>query len=507
VFSSLLLLNLDLSMDYSDFVIVGGGVAGFCLVEELDSLFDTPEFSLNHLKRSIVLIPGSSGFIKRVTNLKRVGQITQAFDVEEGHASYFDQSKRVRVVVDTCIEWKPYEKKLILKNSPPIRYTKLCIATGASPRHIFNNPNVIRIRDLETINELRQRLSKARRILIIGNGGIATELAFELKNVEIIWCIRHTSISATYFDVMAAKFFEPALMGGCKRKEKCSEAKMETCLNEANEEKITTDVESGCALGPQWLFLLNQSQKSESARRIHLIYDSELVGTHEQRPITGTDCNLPRCFLNEISDWNIWAELSNGELIGCDLVVEATGVIPNSTLWKRDCEQLKLADDGGILVNEYLETNVPDVYAAGDVCSADWAAKSVHWTQIRLWTQAKQMGTYCARSMLIPKENILQDICFEIFTHVTTFFAYKVVLLGDFSASKVQKPFKVHYRINEEVEYVKVITKDSRVQGAVLIGDTDLEETVENLILNQTDISQIEDDLLNPTIDLEDFFD
>lgn len=62
-------------------------------------------------------------------------------------------------------------------------------------------------------------------------------------------------------------------------------------------------------------------------------------------------------------------------------------------------------------------------------------------------------------------------------------------------------------RITEREEYVKVITKDGKVRGAVLIGETDLEETLENLILNQTDISHIEDDFLNPQVDLEDYFD
>ena len=46
-----------------------------------------------------------------------------------------------------------------------------------------------------------------------------------------------------------------------------------------------------------------------------------------------------------------------------------------------------------------------------------------------------------------------------------------------------------------------------RVQGALLIGDTDLEETFENLILNQIDVSALGEDLINPDIDIEDYFD
>ena len=57
------------------------------------------------------------------------------------------------------------------------------------------------------------------------------------------------------------------------------------------------------------------------------------------------------------------------------------------------------------------------------------------------------------------------------------------------------------------VEYVKVVLKEGRMYGAILIGDTDLEETFENLILNRMDLTPFKDDLLNPDIDIEDFFD
>lgn len=46
-----------------------------------------------------------------------------------------------------------------------------------------------------------------------------------------------------------------------------------------------------------------------------------------------------------------------------------------------------------------------------------------------------------------------------------------------------------------------------RVQGALLIGETDLEETFENLILNQIDVSMFGENLINPDIDIEDYFD
>lgn len=47
--------------------------------------------------------------------------------------------------------------------------------------------------------------------------------------------------------------------------------------------------------------------------------------------------------------------------------------------------------------------------------------------------------------------------------------------------------------------------QNGRMVGAVLIGETDLEETFENLILNQLDLSRFGEELLDQ--DIEDFFD
>jgi len=106
------------------------------------------------------------------------------------------------------------------------------------------------------------------------------------------------------------------------------------------------------------------------------------------------------------------------------------------------------------------------------------------------------------------KEQIELDFCFELFSHVTKFFGFKVVLLGQFNAQE-SDPSKVQYlvRCTENVEYIKVVMEDWKMQGAVLIGDTGLEETFENLILNQVDLESYGVDLLNPDIDIEDYFD
>lgn len=56
-------------------------------------------------------------------------------------------------------------------------------------------------------------------------------------------------------------------------------------------------------------------------------------------------------------------------------------------------------------------------------------------------------------------------------------------------------------------EYIKVVLHEGRLVGAILIGETDMEETFENLALNRTDLTPFKDHLLEPGIDIDDFFD
>lgn len=57
----------------------------------------------------------------------------------------------------------------------------------------------------------------------------------------------------------------------------------------------------------------------------------------------------------------------DGETLDVDLVILATGVRPNSLLARE--AGLALALNGGIQVNEYLQTSDPDIYAGGDCVS------------------------------------------------------------------------------------------------------------------------------------------
>lgn len=73
---------------------------------------------------------------------------------------------------------------------------------------------------------------------------------------------------------------------------------------------------------------------------------------------------------------------------------------------------------------------------------------------------------------------------------------------------EAQGKINVLTRLTPGVEYVKVVVVGGRVKGAMLVGEaTEMAETFENLILNQIDVSPYGVDLLNPDIDIDDYFD
>jgi len=89
------------------------------------------------------------------------------------------------------------------------------------------------------------------------------------------------------------------------------------------------------------------------------------------------------------------AALQNGERMDCDMVVAGIGVGPvTEPLVKSGIE---IAD--GVVVNEYLETNQPDIYGAGDVASY-YDVLFEKYRRAEHWDNAVSQGQHCARALL-----------------------------------------------------------------------------------------------------------
>lgn len=385
-------------------------------------------------------------------------------------------------------------------------YKKLCICSGGRPKLIDeNNENVLGIRDTQTVVNFQTKLQKARQLVIVGNGGIATELAYEIENCKIIWVVKDEFITNTFFDSTTSKFFIDKINRPKIQRDLVEPSKRaKYTISKINMKDVSQSV--GSALGPDWSVGLEmRGTDTTISHNINIQYKCEikLILKREEFLKLQLKCE------NDEFEWPVYVELSNGKIFGCDFIISATGVSPNIECFTLN-NQFNLADDGSLMVDDHMKTNIQDIYAAGDICSAGWQW-SPYWHQMRLWSQARQMGDYAARCMYASltndEESTSLDFCFEMFAHITHFFNFKVILLGNYKAEGLNNDYEILLRTTEDIEFIKIILYNNRVVGATLVGDTDLEETFENLILNQLDVSNLKDDLLNPDIEIDDYFD
>ncbi|XP_047545605.1 pyridine nucleotide-disulfide oxidoreductase domain-containing protein 1 [Vanessa atalanta] len=465
------------------YLVIGGGIAGVTCVETLAIL---------HPEEKLVIITASS-LVKNVSNVSFYAKTVVKFDVKDTEASSLLKiHPNLKIVYDSVKYLDTKNKIAVTDDNVSIQYDVVCICTGGIPRLISDSNKfnrILGIRDTDSVKDFQEKLKDGRRMVIVGNGGIASEIVHATRGIQKVWVIRDDYISATFVDPGAAEFFQDTFRNKSEDNKDTTILKRHIFSEEDTVVSINKNLKSA-ALGPDWYRKLENVKNASGEQELEIIYKVEVESVEE---VNGQEFAL-----------NI--KLTNGRTIQCDFVISATGVEPAVNF---SCdESLKRGPDGGLAVDEFQETSIKDVFAAGDVASATWQ-HAPHWFQLRLWTQARQMAGMAAKAMhaRITNETVLQDFCFELFTHCTTLFGYRVVLLGKYNGQGLGNDYEILLRTTPRHEYIKFVLQNGRLQGAILIGETDLEEMCENLILDQIDLTPFGDDILNPDIDIDDYFD
>jgi 3-phenylpropionate/trans-cinnamate dioxygenase ferredoxin reductase component len=180
----------------------------------------------------------------------------------------------------------------------------------------------------------------------------------------------------------------------------------------------------------------------------------------------------------------------SGRTVEGEMVVVGGGVHPDTMLAKR----AGLEVDDGIVCDAKLETSVPGIFAAGDVCSYDSA---IHGRRLRVehWDVALQQGRHAARVMLGEDEP---------YREVPYFFSD----LADWTSMEYVGPAaewdEVLFRGDrDEAEFSAWYLKDGKVAAALAVGRSDDLVPARALIESGADVSSKRDALADPDIDLE----
>jgi NAD(P)H-nitrite reductase large subunit len=200
----------------------------------------------------------------------------------------------------------------------------------------------------------------------------------------------------------------------------------------------------------------------------------------------------------------------DGKQIRCEIVAIAVGVTPRKNL----AVSAGLKCDRGILVNEYLQTSDPAIYAAGDVAQVydPFSRKSVVDS---LWGPAREQGNAAGSNMAGQRVPYLKTVSFNVtrLAGLTTTIIGTVgkgkdedligIARGD-SETWRQLPDAIAAQDNFDVNHLRILVAKEQLIGAIVMGDQTLSRPIHHMISHKIDITPIHDYLLMPNACLGD---
>jgi len=186
--------------------------------------------------------------------------------------------------------------------------------------------------------------------------------------------------------------------------------------------------------------------------------------------------------------------LKDGTKIDCDMVIAGIGVFCDLD-WVKPAG---LQVNRGILATEFMETNLPNVWTAGDVAEY-FDPLLEERTQMGNWVNAREQGRVAALNMMGNREP------FKFVSFYTTQgFGVSIAMVGDVrpGPDRIIIP-----RGSPEVNsYARVILVGPEVVGATMINRTKELTDIAKLIDSNVNVSDKYKELTDPNFDLKQLF-
>ena len=170
--------------------------------------------------------------------------------------------------------------------------------------------------------------------------------------------------------------------------------------------------------------------------------------------------------------------LDDGTIIDCDMVIISAGVKPNAEL----ADKLGIKGNKGIPVNDGLETEIKDIYAAGDIAEHRGICYGI-------WPAAEEQGKIAGINMAGGS---------AIYTGTLPSNVLKIAGINLISAGDIDPDKNLESIVQKNGEsfiYRKLVIKDNYIAGCILYGNIDVWKKIKKAMDEKKDISRIKTDL------------
>ena len=202
-------------------------------------------------------------------------------------------------------------------------------------------------------------------------------------------------------------------------------------------------------------------------RGINLYFDNEVSTVFEEKK----------------SNHSILVNLKTGRTIKCNAIVYAIGTRPNIELAK----QTKLETRRGVLVNSYLQTSNPAIFALGEIAEFNNALFGIT-------SAAEQQATIAANYILGDFSSIYKG---SVLMNILKFENLDLCSIGMVNSPAGDDSYEEIILMDVSKRfYKKCIVKDDTLKGAILMGDKNEFAEFKRLIEEEIELSEKRNELL-----------
>jgi nitrite reductase (NADH) large subunit len=179
----------------------------------------------------------------------------------------------------------------------------------------------------------------------------------------------------------------------------------------------------------------------------------------------------------------------DGRRLPCDLVIAGKGVLPARSFIPRD----RIDVDLGVVVDAFLQTSVPGIYAAGDIAESVDIARQCRWVNA-LWPEAAAQGRIAGLNMAGGEVAYPGSLS----RNVMRVFGLDVLTIGIANPEAAMGCDILEANGEGRSVYRRLVFKDDVLVGAVMINDIEQGGVLRSLIENRVAIRLPPHKLIRP---------